>query len=88
MRNLVFIICSLLIGIDCVTDKLKVTFSRMKKHAFVLKFSPQNAENHIFRALKFQNFLGWNALRPPPPQQPLVDIVGYTIQTAGYFNFY
>ena len=25
--NLVFIICSLLVGIDCVTDKLKATFS-------------------------------------------------------------
>ena len=27
VRNLVFIICSLLIEIDCVTDKLKATFS-------------------------------------------------------------
>ena len=27
VRNLVFIICSLLVGIDCVTDKLKATFS-------------------------------------------------------------
>ena len=26
-RNLVFIICSLLVGIDYVTDKLKATFS-------------------------------------------------------------
>ena len=30
VHNLVFIICSLLVGIDCVTDKLKATFSRMK----------------------------------------------------------
>ena len=27
VRTLVFIICSLLAGIDCVTDKLKDTFS-------------------------------------------------------------
>ena len=27
VRNLVFIICSLLVGIDFVTDKLKATFS-------------------------------------------------------------
>ena len=26
VRNLVFIICSLLVGIDCVTGKLKATF--------------------------------------------------------------
>ena len=65
--NLVFIICSLLVGIDCVTGKLKATFFLMKTRSFVLKFSPQKAENRIFRALKFQNFLGRNALRPFPP---------------------
>ena len=27
VHNLVFIICSLLVGIDCVTGKLKATFS-------------------------------------------------------------
>ena len=27
VRNLVFIICSLLVGIDCVTGNLKATFS-------------------------------------------------------------
>ena len=27
--NLVFIICSLLVGIDCVSDKLKATFSSL-----------------------------------------------------------
>ena len=27
VRNLVFIICSLLVGTDCVTDNLKATFS-------------------------------------------------------------
>ena len=93
--NLVFIICSLLVGIDCVTGKLKATFFLMKTRSFVLKFSPQKAENRIFRALKFQNFLGRNALRPFPrplprkgDQRPLVDAVGYSVQTAGYFNFY
>ena len=36
----------------------------LKTRCFVLKFSPQNADNrilHCFRALKFQNFLGQNA---------------------------
>ena len=100
VHNLVFIICSLLLGSDCVTDKLKATctFSWMKKtHSFILKFSPQHAENHIFWALKFQNFLGRNTLRSPPSpppaprkgdQGPLVDTVSYSIQTADYFNFY
>ena len=32
--NLVFIICSLLVGIDCVTDQLKATFSWMKNTLF------------------------------------------------------
>ena len=35
VRNLVFIIFSLLVGIDCVTDNLKATFSWMKKHALL-----------------------------------------------------
>ena len=67
VRNLVFIICSLLVGIDCVTGKLKATFFWMKTRSFVLKFSPQKAENLIFRALKFKNFLGRSVLRPFPP---------------------
>ena len=59
----------------------------------------QNAENRIFRALKFKIFWGGMhfdlPLPPPPPsplekgdQQPLVGTVGYSIQTGGYFNFY
>ena len=47
VRNLVFIIFSLLVGIDCVTDKLKPTFPWMKTRSFVLKFNPQKAENRI-----------------------------------------
>ena len=47
VRKLVFIICSLLVGIDCVTDKLKVTFSWMKNTPFCPQISPH------FRALKF-----------------------------------
>ena len=43
VHNLIFIICSLLLRSGCVTDKLKATFSRMKKTcSFVLKFSSQN----------------------------------------------
>ena len=34
VRNLVFIICSLPVGIDCVTGKLKATFSWMKSMLF------------------------------------------------------
>ena len=50
MRNLVFIICSFLLGIDCVTDKLKATFSRTKKHALL-------SSNLVPRKLKIA-FLG------------------------------
>ena len=32
--NLIFIICPLPLGIDCVTDKLKATFSSMKNMLF------------------------------------------------------
>ena len=35
VRHLVFIICPLLVGIDCVTDKMKATFSFKKKHALL-----------------------------------------------------
>ena len=45
----------------------KLHFVEWKTHSFVLKFSPQNAENRIFRTLKFQNFLGQNVLRSPLP---------------------
>ena len=59
--NLVFIICSLIVGIDCVTDKLKATFSWMKDTLFCPQiYSPERWKSH-FRALKFQNFLGQNA---------------------------
>ena len=58
--NLVFIICSLIVGIDCVTDKLKATFSWMKDTLFCPQiYSPERWKSH-FRALKFQNFLGQN----------------------------
>ena len=40
--NLVFIVCSLIVGIDCVTDKLKATFSRMKDTLFCPQiYSPE-----------------------------------------------
>ena len=53
VRKLVFIICSLLVGIDCVTDKLKVTFSWMKNTPFCPQISPQNAENRILGLWNF-----------------------------------
>ena len=68
VRILVFIICPLLVGIDCVTDKTKATFSFKKKHALLSSnLVPRMPKNRIFRALKFQTSLGRNALRPPPP---------------------
>ena len=60
VRDSVFIICLLLVGIDCVTDKLN------EKHALL---SSNLAPRMHFRALKFQNFLGHNAPRAPPPPQ-------------------
>ena len=43
----------------CVTDKYwKPHFLEWKTRSSVLKFSPQNTENRIFRALKFQIFSG------------------------------
>ena len=68
VRNLVFIICSLLVGIDCVTDKLKATFSWRKN----LKIgTPQNAENRMLRHWNFNIF--WGRAHPettPPPPAP------------------
>ena len=68
--NLVFIICTLLAGIDCVTDKLKARFSSMKNTLFCLKFSPQDAENSILGLWRFKIF--WRRTRtdnllPPSP---------------------
>ena len=54
----------------------KLHFLEWKTRSFALKFSPQNTENRIFRALKFRNFLGRNALRPlPPPPHLLIQSV-------------
>ena len=93
VRNFVFINCSLLVGIDCVTDKLKATFSWMNNTLFCPQIhSPDRWKSH-FRALKFQNFGGKNVPRPPPPplekgdQQPLVDTVGYAIQTCWLLQY-
>ena len=42
VRNLVFINCLLLVGIDCVTDKLKASFSWMKNMLFCPQiYSPE-----------------------------------------------
>ena len=58
VHDSVFVIRLLLVGIDCVTDKLN------EKHALL---SSNLAPRMHFRALKFQNSLGHNAPRPPPP---------------------
>ena len=58
VRNLVFINCLLLVGIDCVTDKLKASFSWMKNMLFCPQiYSPECWKSYL-RTLKFQNFLG------------------------------
>ena len=62
--HLVFI-CSLLVGIDCVTD-WRLQSLEWKTHSFVLKFSPQNAEDRILGLWKFKKFLGQNTPKPPP----------------------
>ena len=61
-KYIVFVICSLLVhvGIDCVTDKLKATFSWMK----VL-----NAENYILGLWNFKIFCGRMRPRTPPPRK-------------------
>ena len=64
VRNLVFIIFSLLVGIDCVTDKLKPTFPWMKTCSFVLKFNPQKAENHILGLWNVK--ISHSRIRPDP----------------------
>ena len=48
VRNLVFIICSLLVGIDCVTVNLKATFSWMKNTLFCPQiWSPERWKSHF-----------------------------------------
>ena len=93
VHNLAFINCSLLVEIDCVTDKLKATFSWMKN-----TFFSQNAENCILGLWNFKIF--WARIcsdplpfAPPPPplekgdQRPLVHTVSYSIQTCWLLQF-
>ena len=50
-----------LVGIDCVTDKLKATFFKNEKHTLLSSnLFPRMLKVAFFsfRALKFQNFLG------------------------------
>ena len=76
--NLVFIIvhCSYELIVWLINWKLH--FLEWKTRSFVLKFSPQNTENHIFRTWNFKIFRGGMHLdwpHPPPrrgDQQPLV----------------
>ena len=62
MHNLVFIICSLLVGIDCdwsIRSLMKVTMIFLnEKHALLSSIrSPECWKSHC-KALNFQNFLG------------------------------
>ena len=95
VRDLVFIICSLLVGIYYVTDKLKVEwklhFLEWKTNSFLLNFPELwNSEIRILGLWSFKIF--WRSMPPDPlplekgDQQPLVDTVGYSIHTC--FNFY
>ena len=87
VRNLAFINCSLLVGIDCVTDKLKATFSSVKN-----TFFSQNAENRFLGLWNFKIFWARTSSDPLPSlekgdQRPLVDTVGYSIQTCWLLQF-
>ena len=70
--NVFFIICSLLVGIDFVSDKSKVSrklhFFEWKNALFRFKFSPQNTENRILGLWKFKIF--WGSLPPETPLPP------------------
>ena len=62
--------CSLLLGIDCVTDKLKATFSWTKNTLFCPQiYSPvfQNAENRILVLWNFKIFWAITCPDPVPP---------------------
>ena len=92
VRHLVFIICSLLIGIDYVTDKLKATFSWRKN---LKTGTPKNTENRMLRLWNFNIFWGRVHLDPtPPPLTPekgdwwsLVDRQPLTLfKATSYFN--
>ena len=86
VHNLVFFICSLFTGIDCVTDKLKAIFSWMKNALYCPNnYSPECLKLYS-RALNFQNFPRHSPRHSPPLVKgdywPLVNIVGYSFQTC------
>ena len=75
VRNLVFIICSLPVGIFCLTEQSKVewisaTFSCIKNKLFCPQFSPENSEIRILGLWNFKIFWGSTPPRPPPPRPP------------------
>ena len=70
---LVFIICPLLVGIDCVTDKTKATFSFKKKHTLLSSNLVPRMPKIAFLGLwNFKLFWGRTRLDlplPPPLQK-------------------
>ena len=92
--NIVFIICSLLVGIDCdwlFNSWMKATFSWMKYTLFRSQFSPQNTENRIIGLWNFRTF--WGNTSPNRPRKKgtnghlLIARVGYSIQTCWPLQF-
>ena len=94
VRSLVFIICLLLEGIDCVTDKLKPTFSSMKHMLFHPQiWSTERWKSH-FRAWNFTIF--WDTTPPqglPPAPKKGTNGLWLTqslnlFKPGSYFKFY
>ena len=71
----------------------KLHFLQWKRRSFVLKFSPENAENRILRLWNFKIFWGRTHADPLPPKKkgtngPLLIQSVTLFKPAGYFNSY
>ena len=90
VHNLVFFICSLFTGIDCVTDKLKAIFSWMKNVLYCPNIYSPECLKLLSRALNFQNFPGHSPRHSPPLVKgnywPLFIQLVTLFKPAGYFN--
>ena len=92
--KLIIVICSLLVGVDFVADKLnlewKLHFLEKKNTLYCTQFSPQNADKCILGLLNCQTFLGEHAPRYPTRalqekgDQLLIQSVSL-FKPAGYF---